>query len=220
MRKKQNGLSLEYHSWPSWRPQTAGRLKWLLQVIRYLRNATLLVDNLSMELPTREEIVPQVRILQIIVFALVMGCVTFAPIAFFVSGNIERAEGEDVFPVVSAMAVAFGAVALIAQLIIVPLLRRQSRQRLAQQTEPHDGTAAQLLGSLQSSTIVGAAISEAACFFNLIAYLLEAQPYTLAVAAVLVLTIAMRFPTVNGVLDWLEREKRLVNEEREFGRGR
>jgi hypothetical protein len=171
-----------------------------------------------METSPRETITTQVRTLQIIVSALVMGCLIFAPIAVFVSGNIERAEGEDSFPVISAMALAFGGLAIVAQLVVVPMLRKQSRQQVAQQPEPNDGDAAQLLISLQTSTIVGAAISEAACFFNLIAYLIEAQPYSLAMAAVLVLAIAMRFPTVNGVQDWLEREMRLVREEREMGR--
>jgi hypothetical protein len=116
------------------------------------------------------------------------------------------------------MALAFGGVALMAQLAIVPMIRKQTRQKLAQEAESSDGGLAQLLVTLQSSTIVGAAISEGACFFNLIAYLLEGVPYSLLMAGILVLTILTRFPTVNGVIDWLEREMRLVREEREFGR--
>ncbi|MEX2172502.1 MAG: hypothetical protein WD851_24485 [Pirellulales bacterium] len=168
-----------------------------------------------MELPSREKIATQVRTLQIIVAALVMGCLTFAIVAVVIRSNSDTAADNEAFPVMTAMALAFGTVAIIAQLVIAPLLRRQTRQRLAQQSEASDADGSLILMGLQTSTIVGAAISEGACFFNLVAYLLEGSPYTLVMAAVLVLTIVLRFPTVGGVTDWLEREIRLV-EEREM----
>lgn len=174
-----------------------------------------------METPSRETIITQVRTLQIIVAALIVGCLTFAGIAVFIGGQREPAGADQVenqFPIITVMALAFGAVALIAQAVIVPMLRKQSLQRLAKQPEAAEVDAAQLLVSLQSTTIVGAAISEGACFFNLIAHLMEGSPYSLLMASVLVLTIVMRFPTVNGVIDWLDRQMRLVREEREFGR--
>jgi len=174
-----------------------------------------------METPSREVITTQVRTLQIIVGALIVGCLTFAGIAVFIAGQREPAgadQVEDQFPIITAMALAFGGVALAAQLVIVPMLRKQARQQLAKQPEAAEADATQLLISLQTTTIVGAAISEGACFFNLIAHLLEGSPYSLLMAGVLMLTIAMRFPTVNGVIDWLERQMRLVREEREFGR--
>lgn len=172
-----------------------------------------------MEMPSREKVVTQVRTLQIIVAALALGCVTFAAIAVVLQSAPEPAEGEDVFPVVTSMALAFGGFALVAQAVLGPLLLKQTRQSLVQQEGTSPDDAMRILNGYQTSTIVAAAFAEGACFFNLVAYMIDGSPYTLAMAGLLVLTILMRFPTENGVVEWLEREMRLVTEEREMGRG-
>lgn len=171
-----------------------------------------------MELPARETIINQVRTLQIIVAALIVGCLTFASIAVFLRTSPEPAEGEEMAFVVTSMALAFGAFALVAQFVIGPMLRRQSRQTIVNQEGSSPDDPQRLLAGYQTSTIVSAAFAEGACFFNLIAHLIEGSPYTLLMAAVLVVSIAFRFPTVAGVSDWLEREMRMVQEERQMGR--
>ena len=170
-----------------------------------------------MELPSRETIANQVRTLQIILAALIAGCLVFAPIAVFMKPDPDPANEESVL-VVTSMALAFGAFALVAQFVIGPMLRRQSRQAIVNQegTSPDDPQ--RLLAGYQTSAIVSAAFAEGACFFNLIAHLIEGSPYTLLMAAVLVVSIVFRFPTVDGVTDWLQREMRLVQEERGMGR--
>jgi hypothetical protein len=171
-----------------------------------------------MEMPSREKIAMQVRTLQIIVAALAIGCLTFAAIAVVLKSAPEPAEDEDRFPVVTSMALAFGGFALGAQAVLSPLLLKQTRQSLVQQEGTSPDDAMRILSGYQTSTIVVAAFAEGACFFNLVAHMIDGSPYTLAMAGLLVLTILMRFPTVNGVADWLEREMRLVKEEREIHR--
>jgi hypothetical protein len=168
-----------------------------------------------MEIPSREKLAPQVRTLQIIVAAFVVGCITFGAIAFFLQVAPPLAAGEQVFPVVTSMALAFGGFALVAQVVLGPMLLKQSRQSLVQQEGESPDDAMRLLTGFYTTTIVVAAFAEGACFFNLIAYMIEGSPYALAMAGLLVLTILMRFPTVNGVADWLESETRRVKEERE-----
>ena len=70
---------------------------------------------------------------------------------------------------------------------------------------------AKLLAVRQTTMLISWAMVEGAAFFGCIAYLLEAQPFTLAVVGVAVLLMLVDFPTERGVSAWLERQVDQLN---------
>jgi hypothetical protein len=61
--------------------------------------------------------------------------------------------------------------------------------------------------------IIGVALLEGAGFFNLVAYMSERQWWTLAIVGVLMLLIAMMFPTLQQFESWSEDKKREMQNE-------
>ena len=72
---------------------------------------------------------------------------------------------------------------------------------------------AELAQAFQIETIVTYAIYEGAGFFNLIVVILEGGLLPLAVAGVILLLMAARFPTRLKFVSWLERQVRTAKEE-------
>lgn len=147
---------------------------------------------------TREELTERVRAMQIIVFALAMGVVTFGVVVALV---IQPKQTEEVF--LAYVGAAAGAIAIPAALVVPRIFA--SQQPITPQT-------------YQAKIIIGAAILEGTAFLNLTAYMIEGHLYSLAVAGVLLLLILMHFPTVGGVEDWLTARKRREQENEAFTR--
>ena len=189
----------------------------------------------------REEIARRVRTSQIIVGALVAGPLVFLVIVFVViqqgfAGVPETA------PILTYIALAFAFSAVLARLIVPNLIVAQSRRNIIQgtwqmpvsahsqsgysQTVQEDfarfieqtGDAGRLLFVFQTRTIVAGAVLEGAAFFALITYMIERSPLALIVAVLLILGVALHFPTRSGVIRWIEDQLRLVERERQFGR--
>jgi hypothetical protein len=79
------------------------------------------------------------------------------------------------------------------------------------------GDAALWYGLYQIQLIVGDAMLEGATFLQLIAYLLEGQPWSLAVAGLLVALLLLRTPVRTRVERWVERQQALVEQARQAG---
>lgn len=175
-----------------------------------------------------EQVANQVRILQIIVGALVSGCLFFLVIVLVV----DPAAGHRSLAI-SYVAAAFLIGAIGARSVVPGLLVRAGRKNIArgtfpaaqaaahdesQQTPSPDRDAAMLLTLFQAKTIVGAAILEGVTFFLLIAYMVERFTPMLAIAVVLILLIAAHVPTRSRVVRWIEDQLRLLDEERSLDR--
>ena len=80
------------------------------------------------------------------------------------------------------------------------------------------GDAGQLFVVFQTRTIVAGALLEGTAFFALITYMIERSPLALTLAVLLILGVAVHFPTRSGVIRWIEDQLRLVERERQFGR--
>jgi hypothetical protein len=76
------------------------------------------------------------------------------------------------------------------------------------------GDDAQLMAVRQTTMIVANALLEGAGMMACMAYLLEGQPFTLTIVAVLVVFMLFQFPTRERVRAWLERHLALVAESR------
>ncbi|MCO6047012.1 hypothetical protein NG895_24195 [Aeoliella sp. ICT_H6.2] len=146
-----------------------------------------------------DSLIVQVRTMQIIVFAMATGCVMFAIIALVIV-DPQPPNGP---PMISWIAAAMGLVGLIAGTIV---------PRLLAVSQPATGAGYQTL------LIVGLALYEGAAFFNLVAFLVEGQMFSLAVAVVLIAAIVMALPTVGRVQDWIDARQRRAEEAEAFSR--
>ncbi|HVX60236.1 MAG TPA: hypothetical protein VHC19_06540, partial [Pirellulales bacterium] len=63
---------------------------------------------------------------------------------------------------------------------------------------------------------IAVAILEGAAFFLVVAYQLERNPLALAVAIPLIIVIAAHFPTPARVAEWVERQLRRLDEDRQL----
>jgi hypothetical protein len=74
------------------------------------------------------------------------------------------------------------------------------------------GFLAPLAGLYQTKMIIAMALLEGAAFFNLVSYMMERQPFTLAVVGMLLLALVMNFPTRRGLEKWLAEETKSIAE--------
>lgn len=168
----------------------------------------------------QDQIQGRVRTLRIIVAALAAGCLTFAAIAA-VQGGAPQAnpQGE---PIVTFVALAFAAMALVARTVVPAVMVRTGSESLARtlgsQSDPSsDRTTAAargLMNLLQTKTIIAGAMLEGATFFLLISYLVEGQMISLVAAALLVGLLLTLIPTERGMIRWVEDRLRRLDEPR------
>ncbi len=182
---------------------------------------------------------PQVRTMQIITGALVIGLVSFLGIVLFLPARQKagppgpapnpaqaRAQAQ---PVISYAAVAFAVMALPMSLLVPSVVVKGGRKQIAEGmwTPPARGTGTvppgpfgdtfRLASVYQSALIIGAALNEGPAFFALIAYMIEGLPVILGLAVLLILGVAVRFPTHTRVEQWIDAQKELVIQERQAG---
>jgi len=179
----------------------------------------------------QDEMGPAVRIVQIIVGSLIAGVVVFLVIAIAVGQNVAADRGEQ-SQMLTYLGVAFAVAALIARIVVPAIIVARNRRRVAQGTwQPPQGQrlgaqatpgsffdltgdAGKLLFVYHVRTIVACAIIEGATFLMLIAHLVEQSTLSLIVAIVLILGLAMHFPTRSGVIRWIEGQLMLLEQER------
>lgn len=155
----------------------------------------------------RQQINATVRTSQIIVAALVTGVLAFLGI---VVALFSRGDGE---PLITWIAIAVAIVTVFASIVVSRMVTRQGLQstdlpspsgvddRFGVGTD--DRVLSKVLAAYQTRLIVACAPLEGAAFFNLIAYMLEGQALSLIVAGMLMLLMAVRFPTTGGAEDWV-----------------
>ncbi len=161
-----------------------------------------------------------IRTGQIIVGALAAGVLFFLVIVIGVLGSPMRPL--DPQAVVSLVMAALAIACIPARLIVPVLIVNVGCQKIARggRTSPSHTVHAtlpntdegNLLQLFMTKLIVGCAILEGAAFGNLVAYMLEGQLYSLALAIVCTIGMLAAFPTRSGVDEWLERHVRRVKE--------
>ena len=174
--------------------------------------------NLS-ELPS--ELSAIARTAQIIVAALAMGVIFFGLIVVLAI-QPTAIEG---MPVLSIAAVAaalptLGMAAILPSLIVNAMLKRMAddQQAAHNRTDANAlpaSAAESLLRCYITKTILIAAPLEGAAFFQLIAYLVEGQWWSLLVALMLVVGILLQFPTATRIQHWIENQLQKLKHMRE-----
>lgn len=168
----------------------------------------------------QQQLAATVRTAQIIVGALVMGVITFGVVV--VSGIAGGPGGQG--NLLTLLAVGLGAADLVLCLLVPNLLVAAQRRKLAAGNggSPAGADPATDAGQLallyQTKLIIGAAMLEGGCFLGLVAYMLERQLPSLAMAGVLLLALIAHLPTFGRVQAWIDDQLRRLDEDRRFPR--
>ena len=162
--------------------------------------------------------------MQIIVFALTMGLISFLGIVCFLTWGGMRGDLASV-PLLTLIGLVLAGVLTVARGIVLQVMvataRRDIRRgmpdagRGKSSAELADDAADQLVGFYQTRMIVGAALLEGAAFFLLTVLLLERSPWSLIAAVVMILGVAAHFPTQRSVAEWVEQQTSRMEEERQ-----
>jgi hypothetical protein len=154
----------------------------------------------------------RLRTMRIIVFAMCLGILLFLGLALYLRSTGEYEQKE---PTLTLSYFTAGlAVLCVVMSVVVPALmesawRRTAPRELGPAPPPGELSAAEVRwwGLYQTRLIVRSALLEGPCFALLVAYLIEGQLWTVAVAVVVLLLLAAGFPTESGVRDWVERQR-------------
>lgn len=156
--------------------------------------------------------------MQIIAGALIQGVVVFLVVVmFFLPVPPNRLAVLN-----SYIALGFALVAMVMSLVVPNIIVASTKKSLVK-GRPIDlpkqfgevsnlGFLAPLAGLYQTKMIIAMALLEGAAFYNLISYMMERQPFTLAVVGMLLLALVMNFPTRRGLEKWLAEETKSIAE--------
>lgn len=141
------------------------------------------------------------RTMQIIVFALLLGLLTFVGISIGIAAQDQpmTAEVEDFYFI---MSVAFAVMSVMARIVVgaaavktqAPALRGQSREMQENQ----------LWMVYQTTLIVRSALLEGPAFYATVMYMSSGNVLTLAVAGVLAFLLLLSIPTRLRIDNWVE----------------
>jgi len=149
----------------------------------------------------------RVRVLQIVTFAVALGGTTAMAIFYAIT---PAGLGPNDSPMLSLIAAGLLAVQAVLSLLAPKFIVNATLPKLASQSPSGDED--RLLGLRQATHIVSIALLEGAVLFAAIAYNVERQPWTPMLAIAGIILIALRFPTSNDTLDWVETHQRRLAE--------
>lgn len=141
----------------------------------------------------------QLRTMQIIAGALLMGVISFAGVAAFM--GLEKEAGD---PFMAYIAAGFAVLMFVMHLLVPSMIAGAAMKQSGQNETTEDRTGDNLVGIFQTQLIVVMAMLEGAAFFNLVAFIIAVQWWSFAVVGLLLLAMAAKFPTRFKVESWLE----------------
>jgi hypothetical protein len=181
------------------------------------------------ELSRHPSLIQQTRVLQIIVGALVMGCLTFFAVTSVTGGPLSAEPWE---PTILTAVLAIMACSLVAmRFVVLAVLTSNARRQIAQQSdrqtvdprrfaakaERNDGDLARLLSFYQTRTIIGAAMLEGLSMFALVVHMVDRDQISLVIAVAAIAGVAFHFPTTARVVAWIEHQMAAIEAQRAFG---
>jgi len=148
------------------------------------------------------------RTSQIIAIALILGVCVFAGVAITIAMG-KKPDEQPGSIVVSSVAVLFAVTAAMGS--VVTRRRLTSSQVLQNAAAIREDYRRALAPIYSLRNVVSRALLEGAAFFNLIAYIVEGQMWTLGIVAVLVAMMAVPFPSQTDFENWAEQVRRDVS---------
>jgi hypothetical protein len=162
--------------------------------------------------------------MQIIVGALTAGVVMFLVTVLLIG---PANGGPPVDPFITYLGVGFSLIVGVTWIVVPRLIGGQLRRSIVDgrwRTMTPVGSNAEVLGDVpaltsayQTRMIISCAMLEGIAFLNLVAYMLERRPISLAVAGILILMLLGHFPTFGRVRNWLEDELATIKQLRALG---
>jgi hypothetical protein len=157
------------------------------------------------------------RGMKIVVAALVMGVLMFGCVTLLSSGEANPGRQS----ILAFLGLIFAAAAFIAREIASNVFVASQRKKIVGGTWGVDSQYAHLLPNgatteeklvlvYQSRLIIRAAILEGACFFNLVAFMIDHQWWSFAIAAVFAAINLSTIPSRNGLLNWIDQQIELM----------
>ena len=146
---------------------------------------------------------------RIIIVALASGVFTFAVVAISQVGGDPPDD-----PLLAYMAAGFAVIAVIASSIVPSIVSRAALAGLPPRSHVQQNDQARLgmiYGAFQTRNVVGGAILEGASLFCLVAYMLTARVWLLAIVGVLLL-LMLRFLPTHGKLDRFVESREQLSE--------
>jgi len=164
-----------------------------------------------------------VRTLQVIVGAMVIGCLAFLAVAVAAGPQTaDSAPGDHVL--LTYLALAWVLVSLVAGSVVAGVVAASGRRRLAgdptaggppgRPTASPEAPPSSLTGLFSTGTIIRSAVLEGGALFAVVAYLVEGHRLALVAAAVGVAALLVGFPTEGRFREWAERQQEHIARER------
>lgn len=140
-----------------------------------------------------------VRTLQIVTGSLAFGAVSFLVIGWVIASGSDADDSTLTF---------VGAILALASMASGGLAAKLMTDNALRQKPASERGDYEMLALYTTKTVVRFAILEGASLFNVIAYMMEANPWSIGFAAGLIVVMAMGFPTESVVRAWIERQRR------------
>ncbi len=173
-----------------------------------MSNPSATLDYQSPGQPSRDR-VQAVRVLKLITFAMVLSVLVFMGVTLAMNEGAIDGEAE----IVSWVGLGMACLMTVNHLVVPNIVAKAASNRVNAQEIRNADEAKKfslVFPAFQIRHIVASAMLEAAAFMNLVFYLLTAYVGNLAAAAVLVVLIAIRFPSVSAVEFWVQDRTREI----------
>lgn len=171
--------------------------------------------------PRDSQFVQAVRVLQIVVAALLAGVVMFTGVVLQMNGLLPLPEKLEDVDLISIIGIVFAVLVLplqwiVGRIVAAGAIRMQGLDDPKQQGEPEAWRP--WFGVYQTKTIISAAMCEGIAFMNLAYYMIFKSSVSLFGAAILVVALALMFPTPARVAAWIDAQQQRIRQEEQFRR--
>ena len=152
---------------------------------------------MKIKIPAGPQVKSTIRVCQIITSALMIGVMVFGIIATVIGSR-----GGPRAPMLAYVGVLI-AVQIVALRFFIPGLFIKTQIKSVKHSELEQ-VSERLPQLYQTQLIIALAMLEGSAFFNLIAYLIEGNWFSLGIAGFMLALMALMFPTENRFESWAE----------------
>jgi hypothetical protein len=147
----------------------------------------------------------RLRIMRIIHGAMCLGVIVILIVALVLRGRGGTAPPPDL-PIVSYFGIVFAVIQVVLSFVLPNVQDANMRKGMARGEGPKDADLP-LWGRYQIRLIIRSTLLESAAFLQAIAYIIEGQAFSIALALVLLMLLVLLRPTGDGVETWIQSQR-------------